>query len=1508
MDTVSWKLLDTYFKNDPYNLVAHQQESYDDFFDKGIFNIFRENNPVRFVERRERTSEKEKEQEQYNQCDLYLGGKDGTKIYFGKPILYDDTDGDGIVDPYPHYMYPNDARLRNMTYGVAIHYDVEVDYVFYKNGEEISHSSVIEKVYLGKFPIMVQSKLCILRGMAPKTRFSVGECLNDWGGYFIIDGKEKVIMSQEKFGDNMLYVKKHKEGDIYNYSCEVRSVSDDTSKQIRHTSVRMVSPSEDSAFGSLHSNSQLVVDVPNVKKPIPLFILMRALGVVSDKSIIEHCLLNLEANADMVDLFIPSIHQAGTIFTQEAAIEYIKTFTKRQTSSSVFEILMDYFLPHVGESNYLDKAYYIGNMVMKLLLVSMGRNEPTNRDNFKYKRVEVSGTLIHDLFREYYLLQKTAIQRKIDKEFYYHQMTYKDNFVSLVEDNIGTIFEERLVERGFQLGFKGNWGATANTKKIGLVQPLDRLSWFSFESNLRKIILPLDATAKVVGPHLLHNTQWGIIDPVDTPDGGNIGLHKYLAISSKISTKYSPNKLNKWLRDNTTLKLLQECTPNYIFSATKIMVNGRWIGVLGESHETPMEFVEMLRLFRRNGVIPLYTSISFHFEENTIFIYTDGGRLTRPIFYKNINDGEISYNGVENKILDGSLSWVDAVTGVHAKGVKDFSIKNNIFYHESELYPNVGTFSDMIKMFEKNRGIIDYVDVSEEETAYIANSAKQLKDNSNYTHAEIDTSLIFGIMGNSIIFPDYNQFPRDLFSCGQSRQAVSVYHTNYPLRMDKAGFVLNYGQIPLIKSRYLEYINNEEHPYGVNAVVAIMSYTGYNVEDAILINEGSINRGMFRTSYFTTYEEKETHSNVTKDDINAIFTNIHASNENVEGLKPGYDYSKLDQFGLVKEGTIIDDNTILIGKASYQVSNPETLRDGSKSTKRGQLGSVDKTYLSQGTEGYRIAKIRICENRSPRIGDKLGSRAGQKGTCGLIIPEQDMPFMADGTRPDLIINPHALPSRMTIGQLVESLLGKACAIYGGYGDCTAFSMKGSNYSTFGHMLTRAGYHHSGNQIMYNGFTGEQIYSEIYIGMTYYMRLKHMTKDKLNFRGRGPRTALTRQTVQGRANEGGLRIGEMERDGLLGHGMSGFVNESFMVRGDEYYMAICNQTGNIAVYNPSQKLFLSPSLDGPLKFNSAISDPEKQILETVSAYGRSFSIVRIPYTFKLLLQELQAMNIQMRVITADNIEQMDNMSYRSRTIDKLLEKEKEFTTMGKTPEELAKYNAELDIKIGEYLGQSGKIKHDVKTKQTKENILRSVLDDASENVEHQIFTGGENKNVHLTIEDDPPMDFSPSPSPMTLVSPTPSPVQPASPSPFSEPPLQLVSPSPSPVQPVSEAQEHHQLDQYFNVLPEEDKLTALETTFEKKAEEFKKKIEEKYMANNNQEPEKAKIDMNDHSDGFIQVNPDIAERMYQNENMSVLKPVDFNENVTDSNHNESTLNDSSSDPELKTITLTDEKNL
>jgi DNA-directed RNA polymerase II subunit RPB2 len=1412
-----WRIINKYFEDNPQYLVAHHIESYNDFFHKDIFDIFKKQNPIQIT-----SAFDEKIGDYKHKCNLYIGGRTGRRVYFGKPIIHD-------TDRGAHYMYPNEARIRNMTYGMTVHFDVEVEFIdilssgespyvvgpefldeeeiaklgeisgggideleidytdaFRREADEKQHNykidggdSIMEeleresggarkpkepvlqgeekegavvakkrrdkkaeterkqvkmttamaaatkeaqvrsvsgaiqrryvllkKLYLGKIPIMVQSDFCILNGMTRELRHSFGECRNDPGGYFIINGKEKTISVQEKFGDNMLYIRKGKTAkpsssssassdlvdsaeemvDDYLYSAEIRSVSENVAKPKRTMSVKLMAPTKK------YTNRNLMVFIPNVRAPIPLFILFRALGVLSDKDIISMCVLDLDKYDFLLDLFEPSVHDAGPIMQQHTALKFIGELTKFHNEKYALEILTDYFLPHVGETNYIEKAYYLGYMVFRLLCTSAGLEAPTDRDNIKYKRLEPFGTLFNDLFMEYYVMQKKHIYQEFDRRIYFNNSTYEHDLPSLIFANYREIFGERIVDQGLKKAFKGAWGAQSHTRRVGIVQDLNRLSFNAALCHLRKINLPLDSSSKVVGPRILHSSHWGYFDFIDTPDGANIGLHKTFALTAYMTRGYSREPMVQWMRENVAMFSVTDFTPVVLSTMTKVFVNGHWAGVV----ETPFECVSKIRFYRRNGLIPLHTSVAFNIRNNAVEVYTDAGRFARPIFYRDDISGKWAFSlskSIADKIKSGDFSWEDLVSGFNDKkgteDVKDkYRINDVVIRNLSELYPGVGEEKNPAKFerFLTNKSIVEYIDPNETEHTLIAQNWKDWENNpdkhSRYTHMEIHHSFLFGIMCNQSIFAETNPAARISFSCSQSRQACSVYHSNFQVRMDKTAIVLNYGQTPLLKTRHLQHIDREEHPYGENVIVAIMCYTGYNVEDAILVNEGAIQRGLFNTTYYTVYsehEERKKEQGQTQGGqgtnqliIDKRFTNIEAES-NVVGLKPGHDYSKLDRNGLIKENTPVDDKTIIIGYTSNSAIKPDVRVDGSKTTKKGQLGVVDKAFITEGEEGERIAKVRIREMRIPNLGDKMASRAGQKGVVGLVIPEKDMPFTKDGLKPDLIINPHALPTRQTIGHLVECLIGKVCTMYGGFSDCTAFNNEGSKAALYGRLLPEVGFHSSGHDILYNGMTGEQIETEIFIGPNYYMRLKHMVKDKINYRALGPRTALTKQPVSGRANDGGLRIGEMERDSLLGHGISEFLRESMMERGDEYQMVVCNTTGVLAVYNKARDLFMSPMADGPLRFFR--SETGKGFaLDTMTKYGRRFSVVSVPYSLKLLIQELAAINIQLRIITEDNLPQIDSMAFSDNLTRLTLNPEM-------TPDKLVK-EMERSIILGE----------------------------------------------------------------------------------------------------------------------------------------------------------------------------------------------------------------------------------
>ena len=1252
-ETIPWNIIDKLFNDNPNLLVAHQIDSYNEFMINGIRQIFKEHNPIVFQKEKD-----EKTDTFRNVSRFYLGGKNGDKIYYGKPVIYDETGTTSRV----HYMYPNEARLRNMTYGVTIHYDVEVEFDNItgdleeegRGGQQESSEKVVSRektvtatitlpqILLGKFPIMVHSNLCILTGLPKDVIYNLGEDKSDHGGYFIIDGKEKILVSQEIFADNMLYVQTRSPDDKYSHSVEIRTVSEDTSKPERKLRVYMVAPTP------RYTNGQIVVEIPNVKRPIPLFILMRALGVISDYDIIETCLLNMSENRDIIELFRPSVHDANKIFTQRAAIEYIGVFIKGKSVVQAQQILMNFFLPQIGELNFQSKAFFLGYMVNKLVRVKANIDAPIDRDSLKFKRIKIPGKLIHSLFNEYYAQQIKRIRTLLDFKYNYNSAILSERFTDIVKE-YEDIFKDRIVEEGLRRAFKGDWGGSEFTKQAGIVQDLNRLSYNSAISHLRKVNLPLDASAKVIKPRLLHGSQWCLMDPVDVPDDG---LQKHFAISAHVTNGCNGSDMTRWLLKEPEINLLplEKYPKDFLYYQTKVFVNGAWIGVVTD----PELVVGRIKTCRRLSFIPVHISCSWDIQFREIQIFTDGGRACRPVYYYNSDKQAFAFQAnktILKLLTERKFSWNELVGGF---GIKRMNY--NEFYNTDDvksimkLYDNLPEGITFERMAPR-MAVLEYIDASEENNALFAfRPDDKVKDGgAQFTHSDIHPSLMFGVMGNLISFPENNQLPRNTFSCSQSKQAVSMYNTSFLQRFDKMGVVLNAGQIPLVKTRYLEYFNNEQNPYGQNAIVAIMCYNGYNVEDSILFNEGSIKRGLFRTSYYNMYETREDSKQSSGERVDSRVVNMNdyqQQNAVVNaGRGEGYDYSNLDTNGLILENTMVTEKSVLIGQVVTNSKNAGRVVDASIRPKKGQIGYVDKTYITEAANPdapSRIAKVRIREDRAPNIGDKFASRCGQKGTVGLIIPEKDMPFTADGVRPDLIVNPHAFPSRMTIGQFVETIMAKACVVYGAFGDCTAFVNLGNKHATFGSMLQKENYSSTGTQILYNGTTGEQIESEIFIGPTYYMRLKHMVKDKINFRARGPNTNLTRQPVQGRANDGGLRIGEMERDGVIAHGATRFLQESMLVRGDNYYMAICNKTGMTAIYNPDSDVFMSPMADGPIQFNDALTDNPK--LVNITRFGRSFSVVQIPYSLKLLIQELQTMNCVMRVITEDNIDQIESMSF------------------------------------------------------------------------------------------------------------------------------------------------------------------------------------------------------------------------------------------------------------------------
>ena len=1191
----TWKVIYNYFDNNKFYLTKHHQDSYNDFILNKIPLTFKQYNPQILYK------DFDKDKKTYNyEIQIYYGGKNSDKIYITKPITYQDIDGNIVKKQ----LYPNEARLRNLTYSAHIFCDIVVDYKIRTGDSERLVTKTYEKVNIGKIPIMLQSKICPLHNMSFETRRQAGECPYDQGGYFVIDGQEKVIVSHERKVENKLYIIKSGEG-LFSYSAQIKSIPEDTFKYARTTVVNINSRDE-----------TITIRLPMLNKQVPLFMMFRVLGIESDKEILKYILYELDSKKSkiLMEKLRPSIENNGQLYQKESVIKYLSMYTAGKTTSHFIDIISSDLFPHVGD-NYKDKAFYLGYVVNKLLHVSLDLEKPTDRDSFMYKRVDLSGFLLASLFRENFKQFQRDAKIAIDTEYRFNTSQYQNlNYADIINpSNIKKIFNHQVIETAFMKSFK--IGKILNKK--GLIQSLNRLSSVGAVSQLRRINTISDMV--MMGQRKLHSTQYGIICPVETPDGGNIGIKKHLTITGHITFGCSPKPIIDALYEYETIKLT-DIRPEDVVNSCKVMINGRWIGI----HNNPKELVYSLRLLRRNGLINLFTSISWNIDNNEISILTDGGRCCRPLYI--VKDNKLILTpDILSKLDSKEIKWDNLIAGFKER-------KTPLDYYNCEyLCPTNENFNktNTITDLENNQSVCEFLDTDELNTSLISGNFDFLNtESSNYTHCEIHSSLIMGALGFTIPYCNQSQAPRNVYGTGQSKQSVGLYISNFRNRFDTSAHVLYYPQRPLIKTKLSDRVFVNKLPTGLNAIVAIACYSGYNQEDSIIFNKSSLERGLFRSCYFKTYDSTEMSD--SKNGMDDLFLNPTQHNIDIN-LKKEYNFSKLDNDGFVKEGTYVTENDVLIGKYSKIGSGSSTsYMDSSVAVKKSGDGVVDKVFCDYyNTNKQRMCKVRICTDRMPEIGDKFASRHGQKGTIGMILPKEDMPFTKDGIVPDLIINPHAIPSRMTIGQFVECVMGKACSLLGCMSDGTPFT--NIDYLEICKILEeKCGYENYGDEILYSGILGNQMATKIFIGPTYYQRLKHMVRDKVNSRASGKMTLKNHQPPAGKAAGGGLRIGEMERDAIISHGVFQFLKESTMERSDDYSCYISENSGMISIANPSKNKYLCPSTSGPLKFDGE-EDVDDLKLNMENNKNTNIYRVKIPYNIKMMIQECEAMGMALRLI-------------------------------------------------------------------------------------------------------------------------------------------------------------------------------------------------------------------------------------------------------------------------------------
>lgn len=1010
-------------------IIPHQIESYNYLLETGLEKIFNEVPDIIEIPKK-------------GQKYIVQFGQ----VHIDTPHTYDD-------DKKIKILYPNEARLRDLSYESNIYVDITETFL---NEEEKEENKIVQKinnrVLIAKIPIMIGSSKCNLLRKTLKEKIQLGECSNDPGGYFIIKGKERVLIAQERINYNQIYIFEQKNSQKNNiqkfpYVAEIRSISEETS----HSVLTQAKMSED--------GKTIVFSLPYIKVDVPVGIVFKALGF-SEKNEIR----SLLGDNPKFDKYVEWIYRSSKqVENKRAATLWIgsnpiHTIAEEEQVRHNYgeQVLKKEVFPHLGIASEKEIAMYLGNMVSKLLLTLLGMRQEDDRDNISLKRIETAGILVYDLFR-------MLLKRFIDTA---------RKYIVKRPDIISTIPRLNIITQGIKHSFAtGNWGVQKNTYiRTGVSQVLSRLTYSSSISHLKRVNIPIGKEGKNTKIRQLHPTQMFFICPCESPDGQSIGILKNFAFSARSTLPFSSVIVRDIASRPKTIKLVRDLGLDDIKN-THVIVNGFIVGVTTNIKA----YIEEIKFYRRKGLFPHDVSISYDEIDNEIRIFSDVGRFSRPIFTVKNNKLTI----LEEKNLS-SLSW-----------------------------------DEMIK-----KGYVQYVDSNEVENSIIAMTQDDLLKKNTYDYCEIHPSLMLGIAGVVIPYADHNQSPRNCYQTGMLKQALGIYCTSYNVRTDTVGYTLDNPQKPLITTPYADMLNFTEMVYGINAIVAIACYTGFNQEDSVILNRASVERGLFVSHSYKIITVEEIKKNTNN------FETICCPDLDVRNK--GLSYSKLDANGIVRKGMYVEKGDVIIGKIVTKIfkEEKEETNDASVFIKSGEEGIIDNIFVTTNSEGNKFIKIKIRNIRIPEIGDKFSSRYAQKGTCGFILNQEDMPFTCEGICPDIIINPHCIPSRMTIGQLIECIQGKVACMDGSFKDSTAFTEASNDpVEKISSELLKYGYNRYGSEMMYSGFTGEPLEAKVFIGPTYYQRLKHMVADKIHCRAIGNVTVMVRQPHEGRNRDGGLKLGK-----------------------------------------------------------------------------------------------------------------------------------------------------------------------------------------------------------------------------------------------------------------------------------------------------------------------------------------------------------------------------------------------
>lgn len=1219
---MNWKVVEKYFDSNRYFVTKHHLDSFNEFVEHIIPKVVQSMNPVVVYKYDDNKNLRHK-------IEVFVGGEAGNQLYFDKP-MFQDRNGRSRL------LMPNDARLNDITYSSGLYGDILIRY----HNAQINkvNEDLLENVRIGSIPIMTHSKMCSLKDQPADVVREMGECPYDQGGYFVVDGKEKVILSQERNITNQLFVNRLHNDTKFRYKGFIRCTAEKTS--VFPKTINFYVYGSDFADGKM--NNAIVVQIPQIDGLIPLFILFRALGVESDKTILQTILPELESETSrlMLGFLMASITDSNAFYTQKAAIDWIARYTDYKSRENVIYILRKNLFANLDDFqdtqvSFSTKAVFLGHVVNHLVKVCLGIEKETDRDNYMFKRLGISGFLLGDIFKDFYNQFRNKLRNELDKMYEQGSWQEVEELNKAVNEyNKAKLFDPNLITSGLVRSLKGQWGI--DRLQQGIVQDLSRVSYMSFISHMRRVSSPMDPSIKIRSPHQLNTSQYGIMCPCESPDGASIGLIKNFAMLCHV-TFYVPSQsiIDAIGPFKDEMIFMNQISSSVPAGMTKLSLNNTWIALIPSNRARTL--VQYLKLLRRNALINIFTSISWNITTNYINVLTESGRCTRPLF--TVDEATQTLNIWKHTDIIKALrsnkplsNWYSLAKG-KTLADSEFSIYDLTFKDPYKVF-RTQDFSEIMAHLTENQAPLEFIDVEECNTCMIAMTLRELtmpnKDKqARYTHCEIHPSLMFSVYTATIPMANHNHAPRNIFSGAQGKQAIGIYATNFNNRIDTMSYVLHYPQKRIVKTRYAELLNVNQMPNGENLIVAICSYTGYNQEDSIIFNKDSIDRGMFNITYYKSFISEEQDGDPTKTPKRVVFANpveLKKQGKAVD-MRREANFAHIDSYGMPQLNAYIDVKDALVGKVEIfreskkEVNSllvnaneqyKETITNVSDVADKTISGHVDKVYVYEKSDGQRAVKIKLRKFRQPELGDKAASAHGQKGVCGLILPAASMPFSKDGLVPDIIINPHAFPSRGSIAHVLECLISKACIVEGFAADATPFDE--NDMGKFMDILLKNGYQDQGDEILYNGFTGEQMQTEIFFGPTYYHRLKHMVADKINARTVGKRVGLTMQPTKGRSNEGGLRIGEMEANVLISHGIAGFMKESFMERSDKHEFTIDNETGGFVPVNE-----------------------EKDMYNGVTDYSK----VELPYAFKLLTQELNAMSIMPRLVTHDEAQEIED---------------------------------------------------------------------------------------------------------------------------------------------------------------------------------------------------------------------------------------------------------------------------